>query len=272
MSALAKGIFSRRAHVASAPLVFISIPIVALFQYPAHMINQAGHLDAGILVNEIFAVLAVPLIFIYALRLSRRQLLPFKPIGMTSALLLIGFMIGADILIDFITKASEFILPLPEAFQQQLNTIMHAPDAKAVALKIAVLCIVPAVCEEIYFRGFIQRSLDAHWGSGWSLAITSVVFAAMHGNIYYFHLYILLGFLFGWISIATGSLWAPILCHVFNNCWTFLNHTSGIEIPLKGVPIYLNALIASGGIILFILFTVLIQGRHMSKSKHAWQR
>lgn len=269
MAALARALYRRGAEVASAPLVFLSIPIVALFQYPAHILNQRGYLDAGILTNEILAVLAVPLALILILGFSRRRLLPFKRISLPLVFILLGFMLGADLLIDFLTQASEQILPLPEAFKEQLETIMAAPDAQTMMVKIVVLCIVPAVCEEIYFRGFIQRSIEAQWGRGWALLTASVIFAAMHGNIYYFHLYMILGVLFGWVLIVTDTLWAPILCHVVNNCWTFLGHANGLKIPLKDASIGINVVIALTGLVLFILMGLLLRKRWLRRTELA---
>lgn len=241
--ALARNIF-RRGDVASAPLVFLSIPFVALLQYPAHLLNNAGYLSAGILSNEIVAVLGVPLIIIAVLGLSIKRLIPFRKISAGSVIAFLIFMLGAVVMIDYLTAASELVFPLPVEIREQLDKVMHAPDAQTFVFKIFVLCLVPAICEEIYFRGFIQTSLRARWGAGWALVITSIIFAAMHGNIHYFHLYFLLGLIFGWVYEMSGTLWASIACHVLNNCWTFVNHVRDFEIPVEGIPLYMNVVIA----------------------------
>lgn len=245
LATLARNIL-RRGEVATPPLVFFSIPFVALLQYPAHLLNNAGHLSAGILANEIVAVLGVPLILIALLGFSARKLIPFRRISAGSLLAFLVFMLGAVVTIDYLTAASELVLPLPDDIREQIDRVMHAPDARTFAIKIFVLCIVPAVCEEIYFRGFVQTSLRARWGAGWAIATTSIIFAAMHGNIYYFHLYFLLGLIFGWSFEMSGTLWASIACHVLNNCWTFVNHVRGFEIPIEGVPVYINVAVAIG--------------------------
>ena len=243
ITALARNIF-RRGEVASAPLVFLSIPFVALLQYPAHLLNNAGYLDAGILVNEIVAVLGVPLIIIAALHFNPKKLIPFGKISAGHLIAFLVFMIGAVVMIDYLTALSELVFPLPAEIREQLDKVMHAPDVRTFILKIFVLCLVPAICEEIYFRGFFQTSLKARWGVGWAIVITSVVFAAMHGNIYYFHLYFLLGLIFGWAYEMSGTLWASIACHVLNNSWTFVNHVRGFEIPIEGVSLHTNVAIA----------------------------
>jgi len=239
----------RRGEVASPPLVFLSIPFVALLQYPAHLLNEAGYLNVGILANEMVAVLGVPLIIIAVLGFSARRLIPFRMISAGNLFAFLVFMAGAVVMIDYLTAASELLLPLPDEIREQLDRVMRAPDAQTFVFKIFVLCIVPAVCEEIYFRGFIQTSLRARWGAGWAIATTSIIFAAMHGNIYYFHLYVLLGLIFGWAYEVSGTLWASIACHVFNNCWTFVNHVRGFEIPVEGIPVYMNVAIATASVL-----------------------
>lgn len=261
MQAVARSIYHRGEEVASAPLVFLSVPIVTAFQLPAYFIGKAGYLNLSIFTNEVFAVLAVPLILIGALKLNVRRLVPLTRVSFGTVLLLAVFMLGADVLIEYLTFASEQLFPLPEEVRQQLDRIMSAPNAQTFVIKLFVLCIIPAICEEVYFRGFFQTSIEASWGRGWALAVTAVVFAGLHGNIHYFHLYLLLGLIFGWVYAVTGTLWAPIICHVVNNCWTFIIHVIGFDIPIEGVSIYLNSLIVIGGAVLFIVGAHLLKRR-----------
>lgn len=260
--AVARDMFRRGTPVASPALAFLSIPVVAVFQFPAHLLNRAGHLDAGILANELLAVLAVPLIVIFAMRFDSKRLLPLRAIGLGYLAAFLVAMLGVDVVIDYLTHASEIFFPLPDAMRQQLDKVMFAPDWGTFAVKLFVLCIVPAVCEEIYFRGFMQTSLSARWGDARAIAITALVFAAMHGNIHYFHLYFLLGLFFGWAYAMTGTLWASIACHIFNNAWTFVNHTRGFELPLEGAPFYANAAILVAGLAMTAIAALIIQRRY----------
>lgn len=258
---LSRSIYQKGVQVASAPLTFISVVMVAIFQLPAHFLNRLGYLNIGILANELIAVLGVPLVLIAALGLSAKKLMPFKRISLGGFLAFLVFMLGAVVVIDYLTVASELIFPLPESIREQLDKVMYAPDSKTFIMKLFVLCIIPAVCEEIYFRGFFQTSLTACWGAGWAILITSVVFAAMHGNIHYFHLYVLLGLIFGWAYSITGTLWASIACHIFNNSWTFINHARGFKLPLEEASVYQNSLIFVGGLTIFLVMGYMIRRR-----------
>jgi len=264
---LSRSIYRRGAEVASAPLAFLSIVAVAIFQFPAHIINRLGYLNLGILANEILAVLAVPIAIIAVFRLKASRLIPFRRISVTGFLAFLVFMLGAVIVMDYLTWASEILLPLPDSVREQLDRAMYAPDAGTFVMKLFVLCVIPAVCEEIYFRGFFQTSLTGHWGAGWAILITSVVFAAMHGNFHYFHLYVLLGLIFGWAYWVSGTLWASIACHVLNNSWTFVNHVKGFQLPIEDASLYRNGLILIGALTISVVSAYLIRTRFFRRER-----
>ena len=79
--------------------------------------------------------------------------------------------------------------------------------------------------EEIFFRGFLLRLLDAWLGSWWALLISSLVFGAVHvtnpgattlGTI---GIMISAGALLGGAYLLTRKLWLPIAIHV---SWNFV--------------------------------------------------
>ena len=83
---------------------------------------------------------------------------------------------------------------------------------------ILVIAVVPAIGEELLFRGYLQQKLG-NWLSNphTAILITAFLFSAIHfhfqGMIPRFALGVLLGYLFYW----SNSLWLPILAHFVNN-------------------------------------------------------
>jgi len=83
---------------------------------------------------------------------------------------------------------------------------------------ILVIAVVPAIGEELLFRGYLQQKLG-NWLSNphTAILITAFLFSAIHfhfqGMIPRFVLGVLLGYLFYW----SNSLWLPILAHFVNN-------------------------------------------------------
>ena len=83
---------------------------------------------------------------------------------------------------------------------------------------ILVIAVVPAIGEELLFRGYLQQKLG-NWlrNPHTAILITAFLFSAIHfhfqGMIPRFVLGVLLGYLFYW----SNSLWLPILAHFANN-------------------------------------------------------
>jgi membrane protease YdiL (CAAX protease family) len=82
----------------------------------------------------------------------------------------------------------------------------------------AVLVLLAATAEEIYFRGWLQPLLGARWGVWIGLVVTAVLFSVTHlaaglhsiaaaVNIF------LAGMFFGLLALRTGGLVAPCAAH-----------------------------------------------------------
>ncbi|AEI49395.1 CPBP family intramembrane glutamic endopeptidase [Runella slithyformis] len=94
---------------------------------------------------------------------------------------------------------------------------------------LLVIAILPAIGEEVLFRGIIQRKIfhktrDVH-SSVW---LTAMLFSAIHLQFYGFVPRMLLGAMFGYMYFWARNLWAPIFAHFINNGLTvlaiFLSH------------------------------------------------
>jgi membrane protease YdiL (CAAX protease family) len=81
-----------------------------------------------------------------------------------------------------------------------------------------LIAVLPAIGEELMFRGVIQRLLTVqfknyHWGI-WGSAF---LFSAIHFQFYGFLPRMLLGALFGYMLVYTGSIVYPMIAHFVNN-------------------------------------------------------
>lgn len=82
---------------------------------------------------------------------------------------------------------------------------------------LVFICIMPAVVEEIAFRGIIQHRLETAVGPWPAIGAASVVFSAAHFSPLSAPYLALLGALFGWMKWKTGSLYPPMLAHFTHN-------------------------------------------------------
>lgn len=83
---------------------------------------------------------------------------------------------------------------------------------------IALVCIQPAVAEEIFFRQVVLGTLRKHMSFHGAVWLSAMIFALAHlGGILSIPTLMLAGALFGYVRAATGSLVLPMLLHFTHN-------------------------------------------------------
>ena len=99
--------------------------------------------------------------------------------------------------------------------QSHLERIMRAPLGTLRLVAFAVLA-APLV-EELFFRGFVQRTFDRCGGPAAAIAVTSLVFALAHMEPALIPQRFAAGLALGYVVLATGSLWSGFLLHALFN-------------------------------------------------------
>ncbi len=85
---------------------------------------------------------------------------------------------------------------------------------------ILVMCVIPAICEELIFRGMIFKGLRNHYSSIASILLTGLLFALIHQNIVQFIYPFIMGCVLALVMERTNNLIYPILIHFFSNLTT----------------------------------------------------
>jgi len=105
-------------------------------------------------------------------------------------------------------------------------------------INLFIVALLPAIGEELIFRGAIQRSFTKMYKRPHiAIWITAFIFSAIHMQFFGFFPRLLLGAAFGYIYWWTGSLWYAMFAHFLNNAfavcqaWYFQLH----HIPLEQV-------------------------------------
>ncbi|MEM9645464.1 MAG: CPBP family intramembrane glutamic endopeptidase [Planctomycetota bacterium] len=101
----------------------------------------------------------------------------------------------------------------------------HAESGFLVPLAL-MIGIVPALCEELLFRGYVQTRLTAVLGKNFlpsgggamlGVLIASVVFAVFHWDFVHVVTVFPIGLFLGWVSYRSGSLVPAMMGHFLNN-------------------------------------------------------
>ena len=85
-------------------------------------------------------------------------------------------------------------------------------------LNVLMIAVIPAVGEELLFRGVLQR-LFSEWFKNihYGIILSAILFSAMHMQFYGFFPRMLMGVLFGYLFYWSSNIWIPILAHFTNN-------------------------------------------------------
>ncbi len=82
---------------------------------------------------------------------------------------------------------------------------------------IVFVCVMPAVIEEIGFRGIIQHEFEKAVPPVLAITIAAAAFSAAHFSVLSAPYLALLGGLLGWMKWKTGSLYPPMIAHFLHN-------------------------------------------------------
>ena len=157
--------------------------------------------------------------------------LSFKSVSRQQLMLTAVIMFFAMPLINGLSLWNEQ-LHLP-GFLESVEAWMRAAEAKAMAIteaflavntplglavNILIIAIIPALGEELLFRGVVQKELSKWSGKvHLSIWITAFLFSAIHLQFLGFFPRFLIGGLLGYMFYWSGSIWLPILAHFVNN-------------------------------------------------------
>lgn len=139
-------------------------------------------------------------------------------------------LINLLVLINEQMQLPAFLEPVEKwmmASEEQLKTLTEAmltmSSVSDLLVNLLIIAVVPAVAEELLFRGLLQRLfMDLTQNKHWAIWISAILFSAIHMQFYGFIPRMLLGAMFGYLLVWTGNIWIPILAHFVNNGFAVL--------------------------------------------------
>lgn len=140
----------------------------------------------------------------------------------------------------------------------ELDLLIRNTAAAAPWLAWFAFCAAPGFCEELLFRGFLQRALGDVFRPAAAVFLAALLFGLAHWDVVHSPAAFLLGLYFGALAWLAGSLWPAVLCHLANNAlavWAAL-YAAPAPAPPAGAPALAAAcvLAAAGLALLGLLF------------------
>jgi sodium transport system permease protein len=122
--------------------------------------------------------------------------------------------------------------------------------------QMVIIALIPAIVEELLFRGLILSSLLQEKSVKTGLILSSFMFAAMHFSLIKLIPTFLLGLVFAYTVYKTKSVFSGIILHFINNAvavWTTY-YFQNYDIEFENVVIY--GYHPNGMIILLVFFVI----------------
>lgn len=119
---------------------------------------------------------------------------------------------------DWLSWMEQWMKESERKAMELTDAFLNTTTVSGLAVNLLMMAVIPAIGEEFLFRGVLMR-LFREWFRNvhFAIIVSAVLFSALHLQFYGFLPRMILGVLFGYLFIWTGSLWVPIFAHFINN-------------------------------------------------------
>ena len=193
--------------------ILFSIAVI-LFLYVGFR-AQRYSMFPGLLITEFGLILTPSLALLYMYKYDVRQVLRLNSVGALNLILVFGIMFFALPVVGVLNVVNLFIIN--NVFGRIIvSSIPAANNSMELIRNILIIAGSAALCEEIMFRGVIQRGLE-RFGAAKAILISAFLFGLLHLDFQRFLGTFLLGGLIGFLVYRSNSIYSGMFAHFCNN-------------------------------------------------------
>jgi len=156
-----------------------------------------------------------------------------KKISVPQIILAIILLLCIQPFVNWMSMVNQGI-KMPDWIENMLNSpggsaqkigeaLMKGNSMMELLLSLVIISIIPAISEELIFRGVIQKLfIDLSRNKHFGIILTAILFSAMHMDIAGFLPRFALGAILGYMYLWSGSIYLSIVAHFTNNLLAFL--------------------------------------------------
>ena len=159
-----------------------------------------------------------PLSYIGLTQKSSALTFVFAIILMLLTIVIGGSLATVNEMIPVTAQMELYFKTMEEDYMKQVEVMSQMKGIGDFLIALLVMAFVPAVVEEVFFRGGFQNMMHRSTGNFWvAIIVTSLLFSAIHFSFYGFLTRTALSIVLGLLYAYTRNLWMPILAHFINN-------------------------------------------------------
>lgn len=154
-------------------------------------------------------------------------------------------------------RAASFVSAIVSAFGADFDSPDSAEPNSVIGyiLQVVAYAVVPPLVEEFAMRGVVMQPLRKY-GDKFAIIVSSVLFAALHGNMAQIPFAFIAGCVLGYFAIVTESIWTSVAIHALNNLSAVAISIFYTKYPDASMFFYfaLEGVIFAVGAVAFIFF------------------
>ncbi len=155
--------------------------------------------------------------------LGFREEVNFRQVGLVVLIVIVSLFIAGAF--GYLSKQiplspgiKEISDNLEKTYTAQVEIMLNLKTFGGYILSLLVIAFIPALCEEMLFRGGLQNFLTKATKIPWlSIILVSILFSLVHFSFYGFLPRLFLGMMLGLIFHLSGNIWLAVAAHFINN-------------------------------------------------------
>ena len=238
--------------------LFFVFQLVLLY-YAGSFVQMFFEIKTGLLITEIFFIFLPSFIFIKLLFGDFLKTIEFKITGFKllafsglAAVCCFGFTTMIALLQSLVFSPSQQML-------KELQGVITAASPLEFFVIAVIAALLPALCEEVMFRGMVLNTLVKKYSAFSSSVICGLLFGVFHFSLHRFIPTAIIGFFLSLLKIRTGSIIPPMFAHFVNNFIIIAAINAESLVYKSAKPSIISILLFEGFVLLsFIAFPVMI--------------
>jgi uncharacterized protein len=151
-----------------------------------------------------------------------------------------------------------------------INLLISSGTVWILILNLFMIAVLPAIGEELIFRGVFQKIFTGMFRSGhFAIWITAFLFSSLHFQFFGFIPRFILGLIYGYLFFWSGTLWLPITAHFINNAWPTIAaylHSAENTTNVQSMPVWKELLELSFPVIICLLILAYFRKKWIDRS------
>ncbi len=168
--------------------------------------------------------LGMPIFIAWYLKLDLKKTFQWNapPIRAVIGAILLG--VSSFFIAQQLAVWQSWVWPTSSSGMEALEKPIHELSSTSWGLTVLIFLIgfSPALCEEHFFRGFLQQGLLQKSAKWRVLLLVGFIFGAFHVPLYRQPIVMLLGVVLAYMAYEAKSLWPGVIYHFMHNSSTFI--------------------------------------------------